>query len=164
MGEFVDGDDPGGSASPTRFDSLEAELASFRPRAASEELSARIAGRIGRDARRSSLGMWVAIGSAGLAAAACVALAVSMSRHPLGPSAAPGGGPVVVAPTSPNVARPPAGLAYERSAAHAPESVDAVLDRHAARLPRANQAAAGGAVEAFTRNPNDVTKLTGEPP
>lgn len=148
------------------FDSLEAELASFSPRPVSPQLSACVADRLTADARRRTIFDRAVVGGLGLAAAASVVLGVTLWRH--GTDAVrPGGGVVIAPPPVPttNVASlSPPGLAYERSAAHAPEKVDALLDRQAARMPRPNRTASVGAVEAFTRDPKDVSKLTGEPP
>jgi hypothetical protein len=109
---------------------LERELAELRPLGISAGLSERIAARLDgprlADARAPGLRLsWQRAGV--LAAAAAVILAATLAQPTLHDHPAAR-------------ADLPTSLAYRRAFVHSPESFDALLDRHAARLALSNAA------------------------
>lgn len=149
-------------------DPLEAELESFRPVPLSGDLSRRIGERLG--AAPAGVRFRGRLVTAGLAAAACLAISVVLCRTG-GGAGDPTQIAIVPAPAGPSTGPVPAGdtalplptrLAYHRALAESPEALNALLNRRPAGAPR-RTGRKPAPVRAFTRSTTDLFEPTGDP-
>lgn len=152
-------------------DPLEAELKSLQPVPPSPDLGRRIGERLAAVPVRARVRGWLV--ASGLAAAACVAVALLVWRNddPAGDATGHGHVAVAPAPNGPST-RPgqaidatvplPTRLAYHRALGESPEAFDALLDRRrpAGASRRADRAAAP--MNAFSRSTADLSRPTGD--
>jgi hypothetical protein len=144
-------------------DPLEAELAALRPQAISPGLRQRVAERLAESPSRRARWLW-GLALAGGLAAACVAAVLVFGRgNGRGVPPAPPG-PLVEGSSAPRDTGDdslPTVQAYQRALARSPEELDALLDRHAARLAPPNPQ--GAQVYAFPRPTLETRTWIGEP-
>ena len=148
-------------------DPLEAELRLFRPVPPLSDLRRRVSERLSGAPAGARVRDWPL--TAGLAAAACLAIAMMLWRAgggagdtphvatvppPTMPSTRPAPAPDVPMPL-------PTRMAYHRALAESPEALEALLDRRPAGAPRRTGRKAAP-VRAFTRSTIDLVGPTGD--
>jgi hypothetical protein len=149
------------------IDSLESELASFRPQPVSLELRARIGAELTSHQPRH----WtrILIGSvAGLAAAACVVVGVAMWAQQSTTSITKNAGDAGTRPAGNNIvptvgasagftASPPTLMDYRRAFDESSDALDALLARPAGRETGVERRSGAWEVTAFERSTNHLT-------